>query len=55
MQMGAGLDTGDMIAQAVVPLAEDETGGSLFDKLAEEGAELLIRTIPSYCGWNCGL
>ena len=36
-----------MISQAVVPLAEDETGGSLFDKLAEEGAALLIRTIPS--------
>ena len=47
MQMGGGLDTGDMISQAVVPLAEDETGGSLFDKLAEEGAALLIRTIPS--------
>ena len=36
-----------MISQAVVPLAEDETGGSLFDKLAEEGAALLIRTLPS--------
>ena len=47
MLMGVGLDTGDMISQAVVPLAEDETGGSLFDKLAEEGAALLIRTIPS--------
>lgn len=47
MQMGVGLDTGDMISQSVVPLAEDETGGSLFDKLAEEGAALLIRTIPS--------
>ena len=47
MQMGGGLDTGDMISQAVVPLAEDETGGSLFDKLAEEGAALLIRTLPS--------
>lgn len=46
MQMGTGLDTGDMISQAVVPLAADETGGSLFDKLAEAGAELLIRTIP---------
>ena len=45
--MGVGLDTGDMISQSVVPLAEDETGGSLFDKLAEEGAALLIRTIPS--------
>ncbi|MBU5480405.1 methionyl-tRNA formyltransferase [Blautia sp. MSJ-19] len=47
MKMGVGLDTGDMISQAVVPLAEDETGGSLFDKLAEEGAALLIKTIPS--------
>ncbi len=47
MQMGEGLDTGDMISQAVVPLAEDETGGSLFDKLAEEGATLLVKTIPS--------
>lgn len=47
MQMGTGLDTGDMISKIVVPLAEDETGGSLFDKLAEAGAELLIRTLPS--------
>lgn len=47
MKMGEGLDTGDMIAQAVVPLAEDETGGSLFDKLSEVGASLLVETIPS--------
>ena len=47
MKMGTGLDTGDMISQAVVELREDETGGSLFDRLAETGAELLIRTIPS--------
>lgn len=47
MKMGTGLDTGDMISQAVVKLREDETGGSLFDRLAETGAELLVRTIPS--------
>ena len=47
MKMGTGLDTGDMISQAVIELREDETGGSLFDRLAETGAELLIRTIPS--------
>lgn len=34
MQMDEGLDTGDMLAKAVVPLDEKETGGSLFDKLA---------------------
>lgn len=47
MKMGMGLDTGDMISQAVVTLSEDETGGSLFDRLAETGASLLIQTIPS--------
>ena len=47
MQMGTGLDTGDMISRIVVPLAKDETGGSLFAKLAQAGAELLIQTLPS--------
>ena len=58
MQMGTGLDTGDMISRIVVPLSEDETGGSLFDKLAVAGAELLVQTLPYdpvYRGWNCGL
>lgn len=47
MKMSAGLDTGDMIAKAVVPLTPEETGGSLFDKLSLAGAELLVRTLPS--------
>lgn len=47
MKMGTGLDTGDMISRASVLLAEDETGGSLFDRLSELGAELLIKTLPS--------
>ena len=46
MKMGTGLDTGDMISRAVVPLAADETGGSLFDKLADAGAKLLVETLP---------
>ena len=37
---------GDMISKIIVPLAADETGGSLFDKLAEAGAKLLIATLP---------
>lgn len=45
MQMDAGLDTGDMLLKAVVPLAADETGGSLFDKLSAVGAELLLNTL----------
>ena len=35
MQMGVGLDDGDMLLKEEVPLAADETGGSLFDKLAK--------------------
>lgn len=47
MKMAEGLDTGDMISKIIVPLDKEETGGSLFDKLAEAGADLLIRTLPS--------
>ena len=47
MKMDEGLDTGDILMVEKVKLAAKETGGSLFDKLAEEGAALLIRTIPS--------
>ena len=46
MQMDEGLDTGDMISKIVVPIAKDETGGTLFDKLAEAGAKLLVETLP---------
>ena len=47
MKMGMGLDTGDMISKIIVPITAEETGGSLFDKLAEAGAELLVKTLPS--------
>ena len=47
MQMDSGLDTGDMISKVIVPLDQDETGGSLFDKLSEAGAKLLVDTLPS--------
>lgn len=45
MQMDAGLDTGDILMKKTVPLAPDETGGSLFDKLAGTGAALLLETL----------
>ena len=47
MRMDEGLDTGDMIAKKVVKLAKDETSGSLFERLSEEGAQLLVKTLPS--------
>ena len=45
MRMNEGIDTGDMIAKKTVRLAEDETGGSLFDKLAQVGAQLCVETM----------
>ena len=45
MQMGPGLDDGDILLQARVDIAPDETGGSLFDKLSHIGADLLVETL----------
>ena len=45
MQMGEGLDTGDILSWQSVEIQPDDTGGSLFDKLADMGGELLVRTL----------
>ncbi len=47
MYMDRGLDTGDMILNQLIPVAEDDTVGSVHDKLAEAGARLLIKTIDA--------
>lgn len=47
MRMDVGLDTGDMIQKEEVVLTEEETGGSLFDRLAEVGANLCVKTMQS--------
>ncbi|MBB1117246.1 methionyl-tRNA formyltransferase [Stenotrophomonas sp. W1S232] len=41
MQMEAGLDTGPVLLEQSLELAADETGGSLHDKLAALGAQVL--------------
>jgi methionyl-tRNA formyltransferase len=41
MQMEAGLDTGPVLLERRTPIADDDTGGSLHDRLAALGAELL--------------
>ncbi len=43
--MEKGLDTGDIIGQRKIRLNREETGGSLFDRLAEEGAFLMLDTL----------
>ena len=45
MQMDAGMDTGPVLFTEEVPVADDETGGTLHDKLAEAGAKLIVKAL----------
>lgn len=46
MYMAEGLDTGDMIAKSVVPIEDEDTSGSVFEKLSVAGAKLLLEQLP---------
>jgi methionyl-tRNA formyltransferase len=48
MLMDEGLDTGDMLLSASVPILPDDTSGSLHDRLALLGADLLIQALNYY-------
>ena len=45
--MDIGVDTGDIIMQQEVIIDEEETTGTLFDKLAEAGAKLCVKTLEA--------
>ena len=47
MQMDAGLDTGDMLGQQELPIADDDTGASLTDKLATLGARMVVQALQA--------
>lgn len=46
-RMAEGIDTGDMILKEEVVLHKEETGGSLFERLAKTGAELCVKTLKA--------
>ena len=46
MRMDNGVDTGPVLSQRTEPIHADDTGGSLSQRLAQLGADLLIDTIP---------
>lgn len=48
MLMEEGLDTGPMLAKRAIPIAPDDTTGTLTPKLAALGADLLVRTLPEW-------
>ena len=45
MYMDKGLDTGDMIFAETTDIAPDETVGEVWDRLAEMGGRLLVKTV----------
>jgi methionyl-tRNA formyltransferase len=48
MKMDEGIDTGEIISKRIIPITPEDTGGSLFGKLAELGGKLLTETLPAY-------
>lgn len=51
MQMDAGLDTGDMLLVERLPITENDTTGSLHDKLALLGGRLIVEALEiAACG-----
>jgi methionyl-tRNA formyltransferase len=47
MQMDAGLDTGPVLRRAACPIHDEDTGGSLHDRLAALGAATLVETLAA--------
>lgn len=47
MLMDVGLDTGDILQTAQTEIGENETSGELFDRLAELGGELILKTLTA--------
>ena len=48
MLMDEGLDTGDILLYSKIKIAADDTSGTIHDRLADLGADLLIQTLKSF-------
>ncbi|EHI75314.1 methionyl-tRNA formyltransferase [Streptococcus criceti] len=48
MEMVKEMDAGDMVAQASLPILDKDNVGSLFEKLAVLGRDLLLEALPDY-------
>ena len=46
MYMAEGLDTGDMISRVEVPIEDEDTSGTMFEKLSAAGRDLLQAEMP---------
>ncbi|MGT2687333.1 methionyl-tRNA formyltransferase [Streptococcus porcinus] len=48
MEMVKEMDAGDMVAKASTPILDTDNVGTLFEKLAIVGRDLLLKTLPQY-------
>jgi len=48
MKMDQGVDTGPILSQRAIPISQEDTAGTLFEKLSRLGADLLLETLPGY-------
>jgi methionyl-tRNA formyltransferase len=48
MLMDPGMDTGPILSQQAIPISPWDTSGSLGERLAEVGAELLLEVLPRW-------
>ena len=48
IQMDEGLDTGNILMQQAIPIAHDETSGSLHNKLAQLGSQMIVNYLTNY-------
>lgn len=47
MYMEKAMDAGDILSQRAIPITDEDTTGSMFEKLSIVGRDLLMETIPS--------
>lgn len=52
MEMVKKMDAGDMIAKASTPITDEDNVGTMFEKLAVIGCDLLLKTLPDYIAGN---
>ena len=48
MEMVKEMDAGDMISRRSIPITDEDNVGTLFEKLAIVGRDLLLDTLPAY-------
>ena len=48
MEMVKEMDAGDMVSQKALPILDEDNVGTMFEKLAVLGRDLLLETLPAY-------